>query len=757
MALNALAAAQMPPGEMPDQNQTPAAGSNVVSMQGPDQEQVQKLIGWIKSDNIADNLDDETLNKMGELVKREFDIDENSRSEWKTKTEQAMDLAMQNAKEKQFPWPKAANVIYPMVTTASTQFAARAYPAIVNGRSIVKGVVVGEDMGTPQMGPDGTPLMQNGPPGPDGQPTPSPVWAVPPGGKRIKADQIGEHMSWQLLDEQPEWEPETDQLLHLLPIVGCVFRKTYFDPGKGRNCSLMVSPMNFVVNYHAKSLETVPRTTEIIPYYPLEIEGMQRSGMFIEPKVPYGEAENADGDKDAPHEFLEQHRYWDLDEDGYAEPYIITIHKQSSQVVRVVARYDAEGIHFNKNTHKIAKIDPVFYYTKYDFIPNPDGGFYAVGFGQLLRPINESINTVLNQLLDAGTLANAGGGFIGKGLSMNAGAIRFQMGEYKTVNVAGGTLKENIVPLQFPGPSPVLFELLGMLIEAGKEIAAVKDVLTGDQKASNVPATTTLALIEQGLKVFTAIYKRVHRALKQELTKLYRLNRVYGSEQFNFKVGDTWKTILKEDYVNGSGVEPVSDPTMVSDMQRMGRAQFLLGFRQDPNCNGTAILKRAFNAADIDNIPELINDQPAPNPMLAIKGHELDLQDQKQQSEARLARAKELDAMSHSILNLAQADAAAASIQSTAADQHLQWLQHQLTVWQTQFDAEANPATGPEGAPLAGGPKSPPPVMHHPAVIPGPSGNIQPHISDADNMQGTFPRQDPDSHFAADHGPAPPA
>jgi chaperonin GroES len=776
-AVNALASAQLPQGQavnnMPMYNgyrgeagQATPAPSAVNTPIGPDREQVQKLIGWIKSPNIAEELDETVLSTMGERVKREFDIDDNSRSDWKTKTEQAMDLAMQNAKEKQFPWPKAANVIYPMVTTASTQFAARAYPAIVNGRSIVRGVVVGEDVGTPMLSPqNGQPVMQPGPPGPDGQPTPMPVWQVPPGGKRIKADQIGEHMSWQLLDEQPEWEPETDQLLHLLPIVGCVFRKTYFDPGKGRNCSLMVSPMNFVVNYHAKSLETTPRTTEIIQYYPLEIEEMERAGTFKKPKTPYGEAENADGDKDAPHEFLEQHRYWDLDEDGYAEPYIITIHKQSGQVVRVVARYDAEGIHFSKNTHRIAKIDPVFYYTKYDFIPNPDGGFYAVGFGQLLRPINESINTVLNQLLDAGTLANAGGGFIGKGLSMNAGAIRFSMGEYKTVNVPGGTLKENIVPMTFPGPSEVLFKLLGMLVEAGKEIAAVKDVLTGDQKASNVPATTTLALIEQGLKVFTAIYKRVHRALKQELAKLYRLNQVYGKEQFNYKVGDTWKQVLKQDYVNGSGVEPVSDPTMVSDMQRMGRAQFLLNYRMDPNVNGVEILKRAFAAADIDNIPALINEQPAPNPMLAIKGHELDLKDQEQQSKARLERATELERMSRSILNLAQADAAVAGIQGTAADQHLQWLGQNLQVWQTQFDAAANPATGPEGAPVAGGPKPPPPHMAHPATIPGPNGNIQPDISDTDNMTGSLPgvkdgpngpREDPDSHYAADHGtPAP--
>jgi len=750
-AVNALAAAPIPAG--PTANSMPTGMSaanpngNVVPMNGPDQEQVTKLKGWIDSINVAEDLDDTLLTEMGARVVEEFKIDETSRSDWKDKTEKAMDLAMQVAKEKQFPWPKAANIIYPLVTTAATQFAARAYPAIVNGRSVVKGVVVGEDTGTPQIGPDGTPLLQGDPQ------NPQPVWKVPPGAKRIKADQIGEHMSWQLLDEQPEWEPETDQLLHLLPIVGCVFRKTFYDPSKGRNSSVMVSPMQFVVNYHAKSLETSPRCTEELKFYPREIEEMQRSGMFLTPKTPYGIAEGAEGDRDKPHEFLEQHRYWDLDEDGYPEPYIVTVHKSTQQVARIVARYDADGIHFNSRTHKIAKIDPVHYYTKYDFIPNPDGGIYSVGFGQLLRPINEGINTVLNQMLDAATLQNAGGGFIGKGLSMNAGAIRFQMGEYKTVNVPGGVLKDNIVPMDFKGPSPVLFNLLGFLVEAGKEIAAVKDVLTGDQKASNVPATTTLALIEQGLKVFTAIYKRVHRALKSELNKLYRLNRIYGDEQSQYKVGDAWKVVLKQDYVTGSGVEPYSDPSMVSDMQRMGRAQFLLGFRQDPNVNGVKILERAFTAADIENISELIEPQTPPNPMIAIKGMELEQKHADQVSQASLRKAQEVAAYASAIKALADADAA-------VGDQHLQWLDKTLTVWQTQHDAAMQPTQNADGS--QGGPAgTPPPAprLAHPATIPGANGNVQPDISDTDNMQGGVPgdpdgnhRMDPDSKFAADHG-----
>lgn len=675
----------------------------------PDIQLHQKLLGWIKSQNIAPELDDDVLNKMGETVVREYKIDDNSRADWVQKSNEAMEMAMQVAKEKQFPWPKAANVIFPLMTSASVQFAARAYPAIVANRNVAKGVVIGSDDGEPQIAPDGTPLMQAGP---NGQP--QPVWKVPPGAKQTRADNIGEHMSWQLLDEMPEWEPETDQLLHILPIIGCVFRKTYFDPGKGRNCSLMVTPLNLVVNYHAKSLEITPRITEKIKYYPIEIEEMIRAGTWMEPKTPFGQAENNDGDNDAPHEFVEQHRYWDLDGDEYPEPYVVTVHEKSNQVVRVVARYDADGIRFSQQTHKIVKIEPIHYYTQYNFIPNPEGGIYGVGFGQLLRPINEAVNTTLNQLLDAGTLQNTGGGFIGKGLSMNAGSIRFIMGEYKVVNVTGGTLRENIVPMQFPGPSSVLFNLLGLLIEAGKEVASIKDVLTGENQNANTPATTTLAMIEQGLKVFTAIYKRVHRSLKQELNKLYRLNRVYGDEKSQYKVGDTWKVITKQDYVLGSGVEPVSDPTMVSDMQKLGRAQFLMGFAQDPFMNGHEIRKRILSAASIENIEKVLLDQPPPNPEIAIKGMELDQKHQEIENKNNLMRAQIVQYYSQAIKNLADADA-------VVGDQHLQWLDQNLRVWEAQFEqanTPANPEGGQSGGIAPGAPQ--PPMMPHPAVMPRP-------------------------------------
>ena len=174
---------------------------------------------------------------------------------------------MQVAQEKSFPWPKASNVIYPALTIAAIQFGARSYPAIVQGRNVVKGIVIGPDKGIPQISPqDGTPLVQMTEQGPQ------PLWAVPPGGKLERADRIGEHMSWQLLEEMKEWARETDRMLHMLPIIGTVFRKSYFDPGFQCNRSVMVTAQNLVINYWAKSLETAARGSEEIKLYPREIE-----------------------------------------------------------------------------------------------------------------------------------------------------------------------------------------------------------------------------------------------------------------------------------------------------------------------------------------------------------------------------------------------------------------------------------------------------------------------------------------------------
>lgn len=599
---------------------------------------VLKILELVQSPNIALDLEDELLATIGARVKDEYEIDETSRSEWKKRTDDAMKLAMQVAEEKSYPWPKAANVKYPLITTAAIQFNARAYPAIVDGQKVVKGNVVGYD--------------------PEGQ-------------KKQKADRVARHMSWQLTEQMTEWEEDTDKLTLILPIVGCTFRKSYFDHILGRNCSDLVTADNLVVNYQTKSLSRAPRITQIFELYPYEITERMRTKVYKE--CDLGIAQDGDGDDDAPHTFLEQHRRWDLDEDGYPEPYVITIHKETTKVVRIVACFDVEDVELTAD-NRVARVKPTEYFTKYGFIPSPDGGFYDIGFGILLGPIGEAINTALNLMLDAGHIQTVGGGFIGKGLRLKGGPVRLKPGEYQFVDANGPTIRDNIVPLTFPGPSAVLFQLLGLLIEAARDISATKDILTGEQNQSNVPATTTLALIEQGLKVFSAIYKRVHRSLKQELKKLFTLNGRYMQPEEYFQVLDTQEKAFQTDY-NGKDLDvvPVSDPTVVTEAQRMGRAQALMPFAQDPDFDGKEIKKRFLEAIGTENIEQLWAKQPPSPPpdvvakFAEIENKRLELENKMRETEAKIDN---LDA--NSILALAKAEAAEVG--------------SQLGVYKTQLD-----------------------------------------------------------------------
>jgi chaperonin GroES len=545
-----------------------------------EQHPLMRLVDLINMPNIADDLDDHKLATIGMTVCREYEIDKGSRSEWEAKMGKAMDLAMQVAESKTFPWPGAANVKYPLLTTASIQFAARAYPAIVQGQDVVKGKVVGQDVD---------------------------------GSKQDRAERIGQHMSYQLLQEMTEWEEDTDKLLHILPIVGCCFRKTYFDPGLGRNCSEMVSAKNLVVNYAAKSLERATRITQAFELYPHEITERMRSGVFLE--VDLGLAQNSDGDEDGAHEFLEQHRRLDLDEDGYSEPYCVTVHKDTGRVVRIYARYDTAGVEVDNRTGKVARVEPVHYYTKYSFIPSPDGGFYDIGLGSLLWDINETINSTINRLLDAGTLANTGGGLIGKGLKLKGGNQSFKPGEWKQVDTGGVNIAENMFPLPTPLPSPVLMEMLTFLTDAGREVASVKDVLTGDGMTANMPATTTMAMVEQGLTQFSAIYKRIHRSLGAELKKLYRLNRLYLPPEVYFRVLDDEKAVAQTDYEDESvDIAPVSDPTIITSQQKLAKAQYLMQFMGDPLVDQFELRTRILEAAQIEHIETLLPPPQPPQP-----------------------------------------------------------------------------------------------------------------------------------------------
>lgn len=663
----------------------------------PVEAQHEKLMRWCNPaelPNIALELDAQALTTIGSKAVEFYNLDQESRSEWLEQAKAGMDLAVQKVKKKNYPWPNASSVVYPAITEAANQFAARAYPAIIANSSVVKGKIIGNDDGIPMVDPA---TMQ-----PIADPlTGKPMWVkgAEPGAKAQRAQRVSEHMSWQLLEEQPEWEEETDALLHILPIIGCHFRKSYYDPKLARNMSCAVSAINVVINYWAKSIYTAPRITEEVPLYPHEVMEHRMSGYFIDQDYGPPDADakgNAAGhDTQGPVMFLEQHCRIDLDGDGYEEPYIATIHKDTYKIARITARYDPEGVLFRPDPETgeptLIKIVPVDYYTKYDFMPNTEGGIYGKGFAQLLGPMNEAINSNLNMLLDAGHLANTQGGFFGKRLSVTAGSFQIRPGKWIPINSQGRDIREDIVPFNYKEPSTVLFQLLGLLIEASKDISSVKDVLSGEVKAQTMSPTVFLALVEQGLKVFSAIYKRVYRGLRDEFDKLYRLNRLYLEDSKRFKVGDEWREITRADYVRGSGVQPVSDPNMVADALKVARGQFLMQFANDPLCDGIEIRRRVLEAGGIEKIDTILKGQPAPNPEMLAKAAELELK-------GIATRAAAVKDYALGLKALAEVDAL------IAEDQRL-WIQTQLETIRTQIDASAAAAGQPSapGNPGANG------------------------------------------------------
>ena len=458
----------------------------------------------LQADNVADLLDEDELRRIGADVVRDFQIDIASRTKegWDRRNELAMKRAMQVQEEKNTPWPNASNIKYPLLTVAAVAFQARCYPAIIDGTNLVKGRVLGPDDGQPVMGQDGQPQMSE------------------PGTKRARADRVAQHMTWQLLYKMQDWEEDTDRMFLILPILGCCIRKSYYDALLQSNVSIMIPPEDFVINYWARSLKTAPRFTHVLRYYPHEVRERVLSGIWrdIRAEVSHEDDKATTDDEAGPVKFYEQHRLLDLDDDGCPEPYVVVTTTEGS-VARISPCFgpdDIKTIVGKDGQQQVLRIDRNEYFTKYGFIPAPDGSFYDIGFGHLTGSINDTIDTILNQMIDAASLANSQGGFIGSGVKPKSGNLRFRLGEWKMVDNIGGALRDNIMPLQLPGPSSVLFNLLGMLIEAAKDITSVQDIMTGGPATAQT-ATTTMAQVEQGMKAFTAIFKRVHRAFGQEL------------------------------------------------------------------------------------------------------------------------------------------------------------------------------------------------------------------------------------------------
>lgn len=578
--------------------------------------------------NLAKELSTDDLNGLASELLSNIEADDLSRSDWLTQNAEYLKMALQVTGGKTWPWPKASNVKFPLITVACLQFQARAYKALFNEYRLVKGKVIGKD---------------------------------PQGVKAKKANNISLHMSYQLREQMEGWADDMDKALLILPMCGNVFKKTYRIPGK--NVSELVLPQDLIVNFYAKALASAPRITHAIEHFKNDILTQVRSKLWTMQKdLPEkGEVDrnkvnkvvNASTgtepsviDSDTPFQIYECHCWLDLDDDGYKEPYIVTLIKEIGEIVRIVPNFNPQMVEHNEDNEIVSiKADQIF--TNYRFIPHPISGVYALGFGSLIGPLNASVDSIINQLIDAGTLSNLPSGFISRSIRMRNGEQPLKPGEWRVVNNAGDDLRKGVFAFPTPQPSPVLFNLLTLLIQSAKEIPVVSDIMLGQNPGQNQPYRTTASVLEQGLVVFTSITKRIFSAFSEELKKLYQLNKNHITADEYFAIIDEQGNaqegaIPVSDYEgDDTDVVPSADPDVISDVQKMAKADELAGLMQMGTINPQEATKRILEARGHEDIEALMTmPDPQPNFDQQLEMQRLQLEAAKMQGDQQVNELK---------------------------------------------------------------------------------------------------------------------
>lgn len=606
--------------------------------------------------DISHLLSDAELTELGVKVVREWSIDSGTREDWKQRAEKSLRIAAQehaeNDDERQPIWEDAANVHYPVLTVAAQQFAARATPELIKGDKVV-GVKV---FTPPPMQPSPQEAAQDAP-----QPQ-NPQQAMVmqqmmqqrqqadmqasliEQQKMARGQRVAHFLNWIIFYQMDNWESETDQLLHELPIVGSAFKKVYM--GSTGLCSDYISALRLTVHNDTKSIWTCPRITHDFDAYPYEIEEKIRAGTYRNADLP----PPSSNDPQTPRKLLEQHRMDDLDGDGLDEPYIVTVDEQTKQVLRVEPAFTADDVITDGN--RVIRIERWLPFPEFAFLPDPKGRFYKLGFGTLLESITDSLDTLLNQLLDAGTAQIAGGGFISAGVRMQGsgtgGVVYFQPGEFPVVNVAAGTLQDSIWERTVPNPSPVSFQLFELLLAAAKDIAAVKDVITGEAP-STAPVGTTLALQNQALQVFSSIYKRIYRGFRDEYRLMFKAVKRWADDNMRRQYQELTGGDLDQDFAgDGTDIQPVADPSVVTKQQKLARFQTLMQMAESALGQAAGMLEPGPAQAIMrDGLEDLDYDRPdryvgqvQPNPLMQAKAQDMAAAAQLKQADAQAKMAK---------------------------------------------------------------------------------------------------------------------
>jgi len=498
-----------------------------------------------QGNNLLDKMSEEETKAIQQYVAEGYERDVQSRRGWEEKYAEALSLAMQVKKAKTFPWKGAANLKYPLLTMSCTQFSARAYQALIKPNSVVKPLK--DEVGR---------------------------WG------------IAKEMDYYIFKNIEYWEEEQDKLLMILSLMGSVWKKTYVNEDGVQ--SELVLPGDFVIDYYAKSTNSARRKSHRVGYSKNDLETEFRLGNFRRPDDEIQEASLSESPSqdvedeiqgavrphvDGEYDIIECHCWFDLDNDGYEEPYIVHLDVTSGQALRVASRFksitmakgnsvvDGYDPELSRARYKIAKINAIEFFTKYSFIPSMDGSVYDIGFAHLLLHLNKGVDSIMNQLIDAGTSSNVSGGLLSRNVRIRSGKIEQAPNRWVRTDASGDELAKGVFPWPIKEPSAALLALMQFLIEAGQRVGSVTETMTGENPGQHQKASTTMAVLEQGMQVFNSVYKRVWRSLSKELKKIYENLQLVYPDVFTFDSNDFC---------------PIADPGVMSQSQRIMRAQALM-------------------------------------------------------------------------------------------------------------------------------------------------------------------------------------
>ena len=538
--------------------------------------------------NLAEFIDENDLQVIASELRQSFEDDKSSRQQWEETYTKGLDLLGLNYSERSQPFQGASGVTHPLLAESVTQFQAQAYKELL-----------------PASGPVRTQII--------GQATKD---------KEDQAQRVSDFMNYQIMHVMEEYDPELDQMLFYLPLAGSTFKKIYYDASLGRAVSKFIPAEDLIVPYTATNLSECERVTHVLKRTDNDIKKMQVTGFYRDVDLQVVQEENKveekerklsgiekTGYRDDQYTLLEMHVDLDVpgfeDPDGIKLPYIITIDEGSGNVLSIYRNYKDGDTLYKKQQ----------YFVHYKFMPGL--GFYGLGLIHMIGGLSRTATAALRQLIDAGTLANLPAGFKARGLRIADDDSPIQPGEFRDVDAPSGDLRAGLLPLPYKGADPTLFQLLGFCVQAGKEFATVADQKIGEAAGAGAPVGTTMALMERGMRVMSAIHKRVHYAQRIEFKLLARIFAESLPPMYPYEVQGDLQSLKASDFDERIDIIPVSDPTIFSMSQRVTLAQTQLQLAEAaPQMHNIyEAYRRMYSAMGVQNIDAILPVPTGPEPM----------------------------------------------------------------------------------------------------------------------------------------------